>query len=951
MRKIKYLLFLCAGSLIYLLSFVRLVHAQTIITADSVSGNAIWSAENSPYIIEDQVTIDPSYSLMIGPGTTVIGSSTMEGQDLFRVRGNLSLRGEAEKRVTISGFGGIRVSKGQFSARYSDISLPGGINIYSGSASISSSTVRNAEQGINVLSGAISVSGSRFTDNDYGIFIQSSIPNIFPVLRNDPLFGKGGIGNALSDRLVQMATPSPKPSTVSITNSSLINNQIASIKNDDISRVQAQNNWWGNTSGPSLFGINGIVGAIDYSPWLTLDPESVIPCCSSILFIPGLEGTRLDRPELGFIVNRLWEPNRNADVKKLYLDANGSSTDKTIFSDQPVTRAYGLKDIYGSFMGFLDNIKKTGQINEWKAFGYDWRKPITEVVAGSEKKATTTESLIQVVQDLADRSRTGKVTLIAHSNGGLVAKYLVKTLADLGKENIIDSVISVAVPYLGTPSAISGLLHGDGQTLAKGLFLNQSTARGLATNMASAYSLLPSKRYFSKIFTPTIAFASTTIAGVNDGSYPRNISSYEEQLAYITDSKNTRTNPPASDISLPIEGNNKLMLAADILHGLIDPFSWPASIARWSIVGWNAATVKGLEYFETKECKGKTCLVKPGYATTNSIMGDGTVVAPSAAYDAGQTISLDVANLSKSEKREIAHGNILGASSTAATIGRIVSHNPAEDKRELIDEISKIPGVTIGEPDYSKEPSSLILRTHSPVDIHVYDSEGRHTGIIPTPSGLDEEIEEGFLTFYDEEIPGSSLSRYGGTNENDQDYEVYLRDDSDQKYSIVIDGNGVGTFSFDIKRIQNDSVVDKIEYLNVPVTPLTVATTSVFSGSLNGSFVPLASTSATALNIDIDGNGSRDITVKPQTQYDELAYLEFIKKTLTSLTGNTPRGKLLLKRFDRIADLLKKGKVIQARRVSERLDKRIGHMRLVGLSEKDRKEVINLMELYISQFE
>src|SRR6185295_15310968 len=103
-----------------------------------------------------------------------------------------------------------------------------------------------------------------------------------------------------------------------------------------------------------------------------------------------------------------------------------------IYAGQPLGKAFGVVGIYGSFMKFLDGLAADGTIRGWKSFGYDWRKPIAEVVAGRTQRATTTESLVETVEALAADSKTGKVTLIAHSNGGLVAKYLVKTLAGMG---------------------------------------------------------------------------------------------------------------------------------------------------------------------------------------------------------------------------------------------------------------------------------------------------------------------------------------------------------------------------------------------------------------------------------------------------------------------------------------------------------------------------------------
>jgi hypothetical protein len=87
------------------------------------------------------------------------------------------------------------------------------------------------------------------------------------------------------------------------------------------------------------------------------------------------------------------------------------------------------------------------------------------------------------------------------------------------------------------------------------MILNPSVARGLGQNMSSAYSLLPSRSYFAKVFTPSIAFASTSISGLNNGTYPKEINTYENQKAFILDYQNARKVPKDSNTDLPIKGN------------------------------------------------------------------------------------------------------------------------------------------------------------------------------------------------------------------------------------------------------------------------------------------------------------------------------------------------------------------------------------------------------------
>lgn len=701
-----------------------------------------------------------------------------------------------------------------------------------------------------------------------------------------------------------------------------------------------------------------------YTPWLTEEPlldTGKTKCCSSALFIPGLEGTRLYKDGPGIFgvstsTNTLWEPNRNDDVKKLYLDSSGSSIDMSIYSGDPMGYAFGVKGIYGNFMKFLDTLRSNGVMREWKAFGYDWRKPITEVVAGNEKKSGTTTSLVATVEDMATRSPTGKVTIIAHSNGGLVTKYLVKVLKDLGKSDLIDSVISVAVPYFGTPGAIGSLLHGDDQSMFAGKVLSKDVARGLGENMPSAYSLLPSREYFKKIFWPTIAFASSTVTKVNDGSYPQIIDSFDGQSSFISNATGGRFNASSSDVSLPIKGNDILMAAADAVHSIIDPFLWPVTIARWAVIGWNNKTTSGIVYDEKKSCHqslfGNSCKQTVTHGVSNTSMGDGTVVAPSAAYTTVGTttnFSIDLKQQSILENRVIKHANILESSTTQSAIRSVLENDPRGARSTIIEKVAKLQGVTIGEPNYGQERTFLVLSTHSPVELHVYDKEGHHTGVIPKPNDADEE--DGLFMYYDNEIPNSTIENIGTTD--DPEYEITLPDDTGENYSIVVNGVGVGEFTLDVSRERAGITTDKIEFSGMPVTPLTVATTSVLARMSESEPIKtfISNPNTSLLNIDVDGNGSTDIEASSTLKFDPIAYLESIKKVVITVAGGTTQGKGLIRRIDSLETLIKNGKKTQSHKVAIRLDKHIDHMRFGQISESDRKQIIDMIDIFISQFE
>jgi hypothetical protein len=331
-------------------------------------------------------------------------------------------------------------------------------------------------------------------------------------------------------------------------------------------------------------------------------------------------------------------------------------------------------------------------------------------------------------------------------------------------------------------------------------------------------------------------------------------------------------------------------------------------------------------------------------------MGDGTVVAPSAAHDAGKTISLDLESVSDSENRGISHSNILGASSTLATINDVITSAPGKNENEILDKISKIPGVTIGEPNYSKEPVSLVLSTHSPVELHVYDSMGRHTGLIPKPASL-VDVEDGLYRFYDEKIPGSTFRQYADGNTGNFDSYIYLPDHNGEKYSVVVDGTGFGEFTYKIERVRGGESLDTVQYVGMPVTPLTVATTTIAARPSENSPVPILSSSSPVLNIDIDGNGTADIMATSSTKVDSVKYLKSLKNTVGTMAGNMKRGRDLAKRFERLEDLANKGKFKQLHNYGSKLAKKFKHIKFNKIADADRDGILDYVEEYVSQFE
>ena len=85
---------------------------------------------------------------------------------------------------------------------------------------------------------------------------------------------------------------------------------------------------------------------------------------------------------------------------------------------------------------------------------YDWRLTPDQILdKGAEVApgkisylvATSSPYIIQELKRLAATSKTKKVTIIAHSNGGLVTKRLIEKLG-VDAATLVDKVIFVAVP-------------------------------------------------------------------------------------------------------------------------------------------------------------------------------------------------------------------------------------------------------------------------------------------------------------------------------------------------------------------------------------------------------------------------------------------------------------------------------------------------------------------------
>lgn len=645
----------------------------------------------------------------------------------------------------------------------------------------------------------------------------------------------------------------------------------------------------------------------------TVSAMAIAPhvCCSSVAFIPGFEGSRLYEPSL-LGEDQLWEPNWNKDVEKLYLNQEGQSIRTDIYTRDIIDESkIGGFNIYKTFGESMDRLVSDGVIREWKALPYDWRKDISDVVVGGstikdEAGEFDVLNFADEIDRMSESSISGKVTIIGHSNGGLITKLLIQELERRGEVDLVDKVILVAVPELGTPKAIPALLHGYGQELGFGFFLSESVARNLAKNMQSAFNLLPSREYFNRVSDPVVVIDPSVESLSSLTSYGTEIDSFDDMQSFLSGQKDTRTNPANGDITKPIVLNTTFLAKSDDTHGLIDNWQFPDSIAVSQIAGWGLDTLSGIKYTAGKDCgiSSGVCVPMLDEVPVFTNDGDNTVVSPSAT--AVNTINTKTYYVNLPEynaelyglRLNRGHANILEVGQLQQLIGNIISGS------------NSLPNlITFDKPQSNTDQSDgLHISVHSPVSIDAYDSEGNHTGLIANPNPNSD------IQLVEENIPNSFYMNFGEGK--------YIGLPENILTTIKLQGTGYGTFTLNV----NEDV-----FTDVPVTPLTVAR------------IDTTTTDAPQLILDVEGDGNDDYIIKPDTNFDPILYLQSMKQVVVSLDLKKAVEKNLLTKIDKLLELIKKGKITNVESKIQKYIFRMQKKKAKRIDENDKVQFISML--------
>jgi pimeloyl-ACP methyl ester carboxylesterase len=590
-----------------------------------------------------------------------------------------------------------------------------------------------------------------------------------------------------------------------------------------------------------------LLGVSTSSPSATTsDPcIGVENCHSNVLFLPGLQASHLYRHYTNCLDNcerRLWIPDGSPYFEDLFLTASGTSIWSDIYTRDVVDEAVGF-NIYKSFLVDLEHWKNDEKIfKDYSAIPYDWRLSLDALIDGGYKnpdgtlsylKATSTPYIIQELERLAATSTTGKVTIVAHSNGGLVAKALMIRLEALGKANLVDNIVLVASPQTGTPQALGAILHGYNQALPTEWFstmLSKAKARTMALNMPGAYHLLPSEQYFRDVQTPAASFAnSSPLLSDAYAQYGSLLNSWSEMNNFVLGSETPggRSAPEADDLNTPSSGNAFLLAYARDIHRTLDAWTPPSGVQVFQIAGWGVDTLSTIEYTQKK--KSGNYVWRENFSMTED--GDGTVVVPSA--HAMSTSSVNVSrywvdlksyNLFNIPERE--HADILEVSEVVEFIQNIVTNKPNQIPNQYISTTRLVPKDT---------DKRLRYFLHSPLSLELYDDEGHHVGYSTTTGMLEEQI------------PGAYYSEFGEVK--------YVSAPASTTLHLVMNGYATDVFTLNIHEVQGDTILATTTFADIPSSTSTIVTMDFTDGTI---------INASSLHVDTNGDGVIDYDLAPE---------------------------------------------------------------------------------------
>ncbi|MBI4037413.1 alpha/beta hydrolase, partial [Candidatus Daviesbacteria bacterium] len=468
------------------------------------------------------------------------------------------------------------------------------------------------------------------------------------------------------------------------------------------------------------------------------------------------------------------------DVLKLKADGQTPEYPQIVLNNKIFQGSYG-----DTIKFFTDNGYELGKT--LFLFPYDWRKDIS----------LTTAPLDELIGSIKQQTGSSKVDIVAHSMGGLVARNYIN---DAGKAQNVRKLVTLGAPYLGATEFIRRLVYGACLTplpINTGLLclgLAPSEVKDVVQNMISGFELSPSKKYFefynnSDNFHP-YPFRDDIDVDNNSVIGPLNYG----QIKTLFNN---------------LGHNTALFTPAETFHNLDNSLPETNGVEVSIIAGSGQPTLGQIIEKYAVNFAG----IKIPHKDMLKINGDETVPLFSASLN-DPTSGLSLTGPAKVYYTKQTHGSL-------------VSNGPAMDLvKNILNNDNSLPN------EVSDKPYSFngdLLSVHSPVNIHVYDENGNHTGLLANGD-------------FEANIPGSYYDSL--------DDAKFIWLPSSGVYTIKFEATDAGSFDFKIKGFVNDENNQAILYNDIPLTTDTKAET-VFD---------TISPQSPILQVDTDGNGTPDLS-------------------------------------------------------------------------------------------
>ena len=203
--------------------------------------------------------------------------------------------------------------------------------------------------------------------------------------------------------------------------------------------------------------------------------------------------------------------------------------------------------------------------------------------------------------------------------------------------------------------------------------------------------------------------------------------------------------------------------------------------------------------------------------------------------------------------------------------------------------------------------SHLRLKILSPVSIEVTDRTGAKTDIT------------------NEEIPNSYYLEFGEGK--------YVGLDTADTYTIKLQGLDTGTFIFGIDEVSGDQITDTLLYENIPVTPSTIVTMTIQTIE-----------TASALAIDVNGDGIVDVSISPNETIDEVDSLNVLEQIVKNLTLKSGIKKSMLAKISVAKKYVATGQITKALDVLQSLQDEIKALAGKSISVIDAQKLMQIIE-------